>query len=205
MDTKALRYFVVAVGLAVAQSCSATSLDLWDFGTAYRLATVVAKVHIVSADPIAFDDNKSEVCGYRIKADVLELFKGQKATQIIFFSGSNEDVGADHPDYFVIANRRASSSVETVLDSRKCDTRGIELAVNSDFQTVFPIRNDPSTDKPEFLMVSRHSPFTTGNFASIDGYVSMFAVYDDRIYAYVSWDKVAADLATWAKSPPAAR
>lgn len=180
--------------------CHATSLGFWDFRTTVKLAAIVARVKIVSTDTIYFDGSKSEVCGYRIRVNVEEPFKGPKRGEFTFYSGSDRDVLQGSADYFVIVNPRASSSAETVIDGKKCDIKGIEYAVNSFFQTVFPIQEDPESGQPEYVLISRHSPFTRGNFVGPYGYIETFGIENDRIYALGSWKKISADLRIWMES-----
>jgi len=199
------RYLPLVVGTALAGltvGCNATSLGYWDLHESVNLSAVVAQVQITASDPIKFDGSNSEVCGYRMHAHIVESYKGQKSGDFIFFSGSDEDILADHPNYFVIVNPRASTTEETILDGKKCDSRGIPYAVDSNFQTVFPIQMDPSTGKPEFLLISRHSPITNGNFVSSkSSYIELFAVFDHRIYALASWVKVYPDITNWIEHP----
>lgn len=181
----------------VTNSCHAASFGFWDFKTAVNLAAIVARVEITSTDAIKFDGSSSKICGYRIHARIKELFKGPKTSEFTFYSGSDRDILQGHSEYFVIVNPRSSSSTETSIDGRECDTRGIDYAVNSLFQTVFAIQDDPSNKKPEFLLVSRHSPFTTGNFVGPYKYIETFGIEKDRIYALVSWEKVITSLHNW--------
>lgn len=194
----AKRTLMLGIALAIVMNlCHAASFGFLDFKASVNLAAIVARVEITSTDAIKFDGGSSKICGYRIHARIEELFKGPKTREFTFYSGSDSDILEGYSEYFVIVNPRASSSAETSIDGGKCDTRGIDYAVNSFFQTVFAIQDDPSNKKPEFLLVSRHSPFTTGNFVGPYKYIETFGIENDRIYALVSWGKVITSLHNW--------
>lgn len=203
---KAIAHLVIVIlFLTEMPSCFADSLGYWDLKTSYALAAVVARVEIVSVSAIKFDKSDSDVCGYRIQAHVKDLFKGESGTKdFIFYSETNDDILnlEDHEEYLIIANPRASASSETVLEGRKCDTRGILFAVNSTFQTVFPIRNNSYDGVSGELMISRHSPFTTSNAVGLTSDVTGFVIIKNRIYAIVALNKVVTDLNTWRANPP---
>jgi hypothetical protein len=126
------------------------------------------------------------------------LFKGPQVKEFTFFSESKQDILENYQEYFVIVNPRASSLDKTIIDGEVCDTRGIKYAVNSYFQTFYPIQLDPENGKPEYLLVSRHSPFITGNFVSSNSkYIELFGIENERIYALASWKEVIDDIRKW--------
>lgn len=197
------RIALAVIILIAAPYCRATSLDLWDLKTSFISAAIVAKVDISNIEALKFDGTNSEICGYRINARVIELFKGKNIiNEFTFFSATNEDILEGHTRYFVLVNPRASPASQTTFQGKKCDTRGIRYAVSGAFQTVFPLRENSDSQIPDDLMVSRHSPFTTGNSVGIFDYIIGFIIENNRIYALASWKRVAADLQAWKENPP---
>lgn|GEM_PF-4406390 len=189
-----IKYYMSILGapfLLIVHACYAASLDWPEFKALAQDVPIIGRVEITSKEAVIGIGKSSEVCGYRFHAHVEQMFKGPELKEITFFSGSDDDVLEGYPEYLLVAfeNQKPNSGQA----KQKCDSLS-KYAVGDFEQTLFPIRNNPGTGKPEYLLVNRTSPFTTGNFVYADEYVKTFIIKDRRIYALVAWDKVISDL-----------
>lgn len=187
--------FLALTFLATVVTCSATTLGYFDLEKSVRYAGIIAVTELKSVKPIMFDDDASKVCGYEVHMSVDQAMKpSTQRGDFTFFSSSDNDVLKGYSRYFVMAFPRESASSETIIDGKKCDTRGISYAVNGTFQTVFPIENGPD-GKPYHLLVSRHNPLFSGSMVTSDNkYIHIFGIQDDKLYGFASWDIVSADV-----------
>ena len=191
MSNNHCRLLIGAICGLLASSTYANSLAWPDFKTLAQNVPLIARVEIVSKERVVVSRNSSKACGYRIHAIIKELLRGPKLKEVTFFSSSSEDLLEHYSQYLLIGFDLNSSDREA---KAQCD-RISKYTVGDFEQTLFPISDDPGTGKPQYVMVSRTSPFTTGNFVSAQGgYVETFAIENRRIYALVPWSIVIRDI-----------
>lgn len=191
MSKNHCRLLIGAICGLLASSTYADSLAWPDFKTLAKNVPLIARVEIVSKERIVVPRNPSKACGYRMHAVIKELLRGPKIKEVTFFSSNGDDVLEHYSQYLLIGFDLNSSDREA---KAQCDHIS-KYAVGDFEQTLFPISDDPGTGKPQYLMVSRTSPFTTGNFVSTQGgYVETFAIENRRIYALVPWSKVVEEI-----------